>query len=79
MQSWSLARFVSIYGPRRAGEVCGMSRQAVESALNIGREINIVAIDGFYEVHETKQLSKQSIMDIGALVPLGISTQAIGE
>ena len=58
MQSWSLEKFVAEYDVRRAATIMKISRQAVEQAINTGREIKIVHIDGCYEAHEFKMLSR---------------------
>jgi len=58
MQSWSLEKFVKERGLVAAGEVWGVSHQAVSGALRSGRVIQITLIDGEYEVFETKKLNK---------------------
>jgi len=58
MQSWSLEKFVKEKGVVFAGEVWGVSHQAVSGAIKSGRIIRVTLIDGEYEVFETKQLKK---------------------
>ena len=63
MQSWSLERFVEEHGAAAAASVWQrssepVSRQTVEQAIAKNREIRIVLIEGFYEVHEAKLLSR---------------------
>jgi len=60
MQSWSLEKFVNERGAKAAGEIWGVSHQAVFGAIKSGRVIRITFIDGEYEVFETKQLKKGS-------------------
>ena len=57
MESWSLERFVNLNGLVEAGNVWGVSHQAVSAALKSGRTIKIVQVDGIYEVWETKKLT----------------------
>ena len=58
MRSWSLENFVEERGVVCAGEVWGVSHQAVSGAIKKGRVIQITYIDGKYEVFETKKLNK---------------------
>ena len=60
MQSWSLQKFVDEYGVTAAAAIWQKSRQTVEQALNAERDIKVVCIDGFYEVHEFKLLGRIS-------------------
>ena len=66
MQSWSLKKFVDQHSVAavksiwRRGDV-PVSRQAVEQAVDSDREIKVVLIEGFYEIHESKLLSKTPI------------------
>ena len=66
MQSWSLGKFVDEYNIatvlsiwRRGG--VPVSRQAVEGAIKSDRAIRVVLLDGFYEIRESKVLSKTPI------------------
>ena len=58
MQSWSLEKFVDEYGVKRAATIMKKSRQAVQQAIIARREIKIIHIDGHYESHEFKMLSR---------------------
>ena len=58
MQSWSLEKFVKERGAKAAGEIWGVSHQAVFGAIKSGRVNQITYVDGDYEVFETKQLKK---------------------
>jgi hypothetical protein len=64
MQSWNLKTFVAANGINAAVKVWGKSRQAVEQALLKDRDIQIVKLDGFYEVHEYKLLNKIAIDEV---------------
>lgn len=59
MQSWSLKKFVEENGVVLAGEVWGVSHQAVSGAIRARRNIKITFINGKYEVFETKKLNKE--------------------
>ena len=61
MQSWNLEKFVERYGVVTTGRIWGVSHQAVSKAVINERDIQIVKIDGFYEVHENKLLNKVAI------------------
>jgi hypothetical protein len=61
MQSWSLDKFVREYGAQTAATIGKRSRQAVEQAIETGRDIKIVKVDGFYEMHEFKLLAKTRV------------------
>ena len=41
-----------------------VSHQAVSKAIYKERQIKIIKIDGFYEVHESKQLNKIAIDEV---------------
>ena len=58
MQSWSLKKFIEEYDTKDAAEVWGVSRQAVDQAIERERDIQIIYLDGYWEVHESKLLSK---------------------
>ncbi len=63
MRSWSLKNFVEDHGAAAAASVWQrsdepVSRQTVEQAIANDRQINIILLDGFYEVHEAKLLSR---------------------
>ena len=63
MRSWSLDKFVEEHGAAAAASVWQrsdqpVSRQTVEQAIAADRQIKIVLIEGFYEVHEAKLLSR---------------------
>ena len=58
MKSWSLESFVDSHSAADAAIVWGKSRQTVEQAIAANRQIKIVLIDGYYEVHEAKLLSR---------------------
>ena len=60
MKSWSLENFVDSHGVNAAAAIWQRSRQTVEQALLAEREIKIVLIEGYYEVHEFKMLNKVS-------------------
>jgi hypothetical protein len=64
MQSWSLKKFVELYGLEKAILIWGVSRQAIEKAISKGRSIQIVYIDGKYSVHEKKCLATRSEKDV---------------
>jgi hypothetical protein len=57
MQSWSLHKFVNEYGAAGAAAVWGKSRQAVEKAVINRRDIQIIKVNGLYEVRESKLLN----------------------
>lgn len=69
MQSWKLKDFVKKYGPVTAGRIWGKSHQAVGSALDSRREIKIVLVNGYFEVHEFKLLGRSKASNIN-LPPL---------
>ena len=58
MRSWSLKKFVEEFSIKDAVEVWGVKRQAVDKALAKKRDIQIIYLDGYWEVHESKLLSK---------------------
>lgn len=58
MQSWSLKKFVGEYGVKRAAKIMKRTRQAVEQAIKAKRDIKIVHVDGHYEAHEFRMLSR---------------------
>ena len=68
MQSWNLKRFVDEYGVQAAKQIWDVSRQAVEKAIKDEREIQIIELDGYYEVHESKRLNRVSVYKAGGLV-----------
>jgi hypothetical protein len=57
MQSWSLEKFISEYGEAGAAQVWGRTQQAVNMAKSSERDIQIILIDGVYEVRESKLLN----------------------
>ena len=58
MQSWSLKKFVDEYGCKATGELWGVSHQAVSLAVRTGRDIQIIRVNGYYEVVESKILMR---------------------
>ena len=58
MKSWNLKRFTDEYGAVYAGNVWGVSHQAVYAAILKRRDIQIILLDGVYEVRESKVLKK---------------------
>lgn len=64
MQSWNLTTFVDKHGLEATGRVWGVSHQAVSKAIYNERQIQIVKIEGFYEVHESKLLNKVAIDEV---------------
>lgn len=64
MRSWSLKRFVDEHGLYRASRIWGVSHQAVSKAILNDRAINIVYVEGQYEVHEAKLLSTVAADDL---------------
>ena len=58
MQSWSLKKFIEEYDTKDAAEVWGVSRQAVDQAIERERDIQIIYLNGYWEVHESKLLKK---------------------
>ena len=60
MKSWNLRSFVSAYGEAAAASVWEVSQQAVNKALKQERNIQVVLLDGYYEVRESKILNKVS-------------------
>jgi len=61
MQSWSLDKFVGEYGVNRAQLVWGVSRHAIEKALNSERKIQVIHIDGHYHIWEGKLLNRRKL------------------
>lgn len=56
MQTWSLERYVELHGSKKAAEVWGVERQAVEAAIGSNRTITIKYDNGYYWVEEAKTL-----------------------
>lgn len=55
---------IAEYGVYAAATIGKRSRQAIEQALEANRDIKIVYVDGFYEMHEFKLLSRISSRNI---------------
>ena len=60
MKSWNLKSFVAAHGELAASSVWGVTQQAVNKAVNSERNIQIVLLDGVYEVRESKILARMS-------------------
>ena len=65
-QSWGLKKFVDEYSVATVMSIwkrdgVPVSRQAVEGAVKSKRAIQVILLDGFYEIHEAKILSKTPI------------------
>ncbi len=58
ISSMSLKRFVKQYGIQQAVDIWGVSQQAVDKAYKGDRDIQIIELDGFVEVRESKLLSR---------------------
>jgi len=56
MRSWNLDKFVDEYGGQAAADVWDVTHQAVSHAIRAERDIQIVLIEGVYEVRESKIL-----------------------
>lgn len=56
MQTWSLKRYVELYGVERAAQVWGVKHQAVSTALKNDRNITIKYSVGEFSVEEKKYL-----------------------
>lgn len=63
MQSWSLDKFVDEYGVNHARLIWGVSRHAVEKALDSDRKIQVVHVNGHYHVWEGKLLNRRKLPD----------------
>lgn len=64
MQSWNLKKFVEQYGHMAAVSVWGVTHQAVYGAISKGRNIQIVLVDGEYQVRESKILNRVKEGDV---------------
>ena len=58
MKSWNLKKFIKLHGCYATGLIWGVSHQAVSSAARTNRNIQIVLVDGYYEVRESKRLAR---------------------
>lgn len=58
MQSWNLKKFVDQYGHQAASDVWGVTHQAVYGAISKCRDIQIILVDGEYQVRESKILNR---------------------
>ena len=75
MQSWSLDKFVNEHGIGNAQIIWGVSRHAVEKALNSERHIQVILLDGWYHIWEKKLLNRKEFkspcdLDAWHIVPV---------
>ena len=56
MQTWSLKRYVQLYGVERTAEVWGVRHQAVSAAIKSNRTITITYSNDYFSVTEEKTL-----------------------
>jgi hypothetical protein len=54
MKSWNLKKFIKQYGVVKVADIWGVSHQAVSAAARTDRDIQIVLVEGYYEVRESK-------------------------
>ena len=54
----SLKRFVKENGIQRTVDIWGVSQQAVDKAYKSDRDIQIIELDGYIEVRESRLLNK---------------------
>ena len=69
MKTWTLKDFVEDYGPVLTAKIWGKTYQAVGYAVESDREIKIVLVNGYLEVHEFKLLGRAKASNIN-LPPL---------
>ena len=58
MKSWNLTRFIKLHGVVATASIWGVSHQAVSAAARTKRDIQVVLVDGYYEVRESKRLGR---------------------
>ena len=61
ISSMSLKRFVKQYGIQQAVDIWGVSQQAVDKAYKGDRDIQIIELDGYIEVRESRLLNRTRI------------------
>jgi len=59
MKSVNLKKFVKQHGCIATSSIWGVSHQAVSAAVRSKRDIQVVLVDGFYEVRESKRLARK--------------------
>ena len=67
MTSWNLKRFIRLNSVVAVASIWGVSHQAVSAAARTNRNIQVVLVDGYYEVRESKRLGrvKESKINLG--------------
>ena len=58
MKSWNLSKFIKLHRCYVTGLIWGVSHQAVSAAARTNRNIQVVLVDGYYEVRESKRLAR---------------------
>lgn len=58
MRSWNLKKFVEEYNTYKASVIWQVTRQAVEKAISTGRDIQVVEVNGYFEIRESKILNR---------------------
>jgi len=64
MQSWILESFIEAYSVTSVSDIWGITRQAINQARNDKRDIQIIRVDDYFEVVESKLLKKIPCSDI---------------
>jgi hypothetical protein len=58
MKSLNLKKFIKLHGVVATSDIWGVSHQAVSAAAKTNRDIQIVLVEGYYEVRESKRLGR---------------------
>jgi len=61
IRSTNLKNFINDYGVHKLIEIWGVSPQAIDKARKSGRDIQIVELDGYVEVRESKLLRRHKV------------------